>query len=67
MAKTLPSDATRVIHCVLAAPGMSAAYRQFRAGQLKLERLLELRAEIEALRSGRVSAPRRGAANTHGI
>lgn len=52
MAKGIPSEASRLFYAALATPG-APEIRQFRLEQGKLDRLLELRAEIEALRLGR--------------
>lgn len=56
MAKAIPSDAARLLFGALAAPGLTQI-RQFTLEQHKLDRLLELRAEIDSLRSGRGLEP----------
>ena len=56
MAKSIPSDATRLLFGALAVPGL-AQVEQFNLEQHKLGRLLELRAEIDSLRSGRGLEP----------
>jgi len=56
MTKAIPSEASRLFYGALATPGMPEI-RQFRLEQSKLDRLLELRAEIEALRFGRGREP----------
>jgi hypothetical protein len=59
MAKAIPSDAARLLFDALAATGLTQV-RQFTLEQRKLDRLLELRAEIDSLRSGRGLEPVHG-------
>ena len=59
MAKAIPSDAVRLWLGALAATGLTQI-REFTLEQHKLDRLLELRAEIDSLRSGRWLEPVHG-------